>query len=191
MTGELTIRRAGTEDAAALLEIYRYYVLHTAITFEYEVPTVAEFANRITCTLQRYPYLVAEIDGQIVGYAYAGKFKERAAYAWNVELSVYVEKSQKRRGIGHALYHELERILKAQGVLNLNACIAYPVKEDEYLTFDSVRFHEKQGFTMVGEFHASGYKFNRWYDMVWMEKLIGEHSTDQPPVTPFPQLLTD
>ena len=185
MREELTIRVATGADAPALLKIYSYYVQNTAITFEYEVPSTEEFERRIVHTLERYPYLVAEDQGQIVGYAYAGPFKTRAAYAWNVELSIYVEKGQKRRGIGRALYTTLEQLLKEQGVLNLNACIAYPVTEDKYLTRDSVRFHEKQGYTLVGEFHQSGYKFKRWYNMIWMEKLIGEHTENQPPVKPF------
>ena len=86
------------------------------------------------------------------------------------------------------LYEELENILKQQGILNVNACIAYPQAEDEYLTKDSVLFHEKLGYTMVGTFHQCGYKFHRWYDMVWMEKFIGEHRENQPDIIPFPEL---
>lgn len=83
--------------------------------------------------------------------------------------------SRNAAGIGRRLYEELENILKQQGILNVNACIAYPQVKDEYLTKDSVLFHEKLGYTMVGIFHQCGYKFHRWYDMVWMEKFIGEH----------------
>ena len=148
--------------------IYAYYVKNTAITFEYDVPTKETFEQRISNILEKYPYLVAELDEKIVGYAYAGEFKSRDAYKWNVETSIYVHKDYRRMGIGNALYEELENILRAQNVLNMNACIAYPAVEDEYLTKDSVSFHSKLGFSLVGEFQRSGYKFNRWYNMVWM-----------------------
>ena len=92
---------------------------------------------------------------------------------------------QRRRGIGGRLYAALESCLRAQGVLNLNACVACPAAEDEYLTQDSILFHERLGYRTVGEFHCCGYKFGRWYDMVWMEKLLGPHGAQQPPVKPF------
>ena len=184
----IKIRIAVIEDAAELLEIYTYYVNNTAITFEYAVPCREEFEKRISSTLEKYPYLVAEFDGKIAGYAYAGEFKTRAAYMWNVETSIYVHKDYRHMGIGKALYEALEERLKAQNILNMNACIAYPVQEDEYLTKDSVRFHEKLGYSLVGEFHHSGYKFNRWYNMVWMEKSIGEHVENQPQVIWFKDL---
>lgn len=185
---EITISIATTEDAEQLLQIYRPYVEQTAITFEYEVPTVGEFKKRIEQTLEKYPYLVAEKDGILVGYAYVSPFKSRPAYDWSVETSVYVGMEYKRCGIGRILYEALEHILQLQGILNVNACIAYPKEEDEYLTMDSVRFHEKMGYQMVGCFHDCGYKFNRWYDMVWMEKMIGEHRSDQKSVIPFPKI---
>lgn len=171
----VTIRMAVPEDAEALLKIYAPYVEKTAVTFEYEVPSVAEFSDRIKRTLKKYPYLAAELDGEVVGYAYAGTFHERAAYDWAVETSIYVREDKKGFGIGRALYSVLEHILLQQNILNVNACIAYPAREDEYLTKDSVRFHEKLGYRMAGRFHQCGYKFGRWYDMVWMEKHLGSH----------------
>lgn len=185
---KLTIRTAAVSDAEELLAIYRPYVETTAITFEYLVPTVQEFRTRIENTLRKYPYLVAESEGHIAGYAYASAFKTRAAYDWSVELSVYVEMGSRQCGIGSALYTRLEELLQRQNICNANACIAYPKEEDETLTRDSVRFHEKMGYRQVGMFHDSGYKFDRWYNMIWMEKMIGEHVTKQPPVIPFPQL---
>ena len=172
-----TIRSAEPDDAGRLLEIYAYYVEHTAVSFEVEVPTEEQFRRRIESTLEKYPYLVLEEDGVILGYAYAGVFKARAAYDRSCELSVYVERSARRRGIGRALYGALERELKARGMLNLYACIAVPLDEagDEYLTRDSERFHRRLGFETVGTFHRCAYKFGRWYDMIWMEKLIGAH----------------
>lgn len=181
----LRIRAAVVEDAAELLEIYRPYVEHTAITFEYDVPSVEEFASRITNTLQKYPYLVAEYEGRLIGYAYAGAFKERAAYDWSIETSVYVREDMKRMGVGRALYAVLEECLRKQHILNVNACIGYPEEEDEHLNADSVRFHKKMGYSMVGEFHRCGYKFGTWYNMVWMEKMLGEHSPEPLPVIPF------
>ena len=178
----LIIRSAVPEDAPALLAIYAPYVETTAITFEYEVPTVEEFRRRIEKTLTFYPYLVAEEEGTILGYAYAGAFHERAAYAWGVEVSIYVVQNARGRGLGRALYAELERLLKEMGILNLNASIAYPEQEDEHLTCASIHFHRRMGYEWVGQFRNCGYKFGRWYHMVWMEKIIGEHVSPQPPV---------
>ena len=179
------IRVATLEDAKTLVEIYTPYVEKTVITFEYEVPSVEEFKGRMTHVLEKYPYLVAERDGEIVGYAYAGEFKSRAAYDWAVETTVYVREDQKNSGVGKALYMALEQILAEQNILNLNACIGYPEVEDEYLTKNSVQFHEHMGYRFVGEFYKCGYKFGRWYNMVWMEKHIGEHLDDQPAIKKF------
>ena len=176
---KIRIRPAKPEDAEKLLAIYAPYVEQTAITFEYEVPTVEEFRERIHNTLKKYPYLVAEQGREPVGYAYVGPFHDRPAYDWAVETSIYVDQNKKRMGIGKKLHEALEEELRNRGFLNMNACIAYPVQEDEYLTRNSVEFHAHLGYRMVGQFHQCGYKFHRWYDMVWMEKLIGEHTADQ------------
>ncbi len=186
---ETIIRIATIEDAKALLEIYAPYVKNTAITFEYEVPSEDEFKKRIENTLNKYPYLVAENQGEIVGYAYASAFHSRAAYQWDVETSIYIKQDQRNSGVGKALYLELERLLKLQNILNLNACIAYPETEDEYLTKNSVEFHEHLGYQMVGEFHKCGYKFDRWYNMVWMEKHIGEHLEKPLSVISFKEIM--
>ena len=183
---------AAPEDSQELLDIYDYYVKETAITFEYETPSVEEFRDRIRKVLERFPYIVVEEETdnpgeksevqnrrRILGYAYASPFHVRKAYQWCVEMSIYVRNDARGRGLGRLLYEDLERRLKDMGFLNLNACIGYPEVEDEHLTFASVRFHEKMGYSMVGEFHKCGFKFGRWYNMVWMEKLIGEH-TDSP-----------
>ncbi len=175
---EITIRKVVPDDAQELLGIYEYYVLNTAITFEYDVPTVQEFRRRIENTLQKYPYIAAVRDGKIVGYAYAGAFVGRKAYDWSAEMTVYVDHYTRKSGIGGLLYRELERILKNMGILNLYACIGYPQTDDEYLTKNSVQFHEHLGFETVGRFTKCGYKFGRWYDMVWMEKIIGEHKSN-------------
>lgn len=179
------LRVAAPEDAAALVDIYAPYVRDTAITFEYDVPSVAEFAGRIAHVLEKFPYLVAENDGEIVGYAYAGAFHPRAAYQWCVEMSVYVKRDVRRMGVGRKLYDAMEAILKLQRLTNVEACIAVPGAPDAHLTMDSVRFHEKMGYRMVGAFHQCGYKFDTWYDMVWMEKHIGAHVHPQPPMLRF------
>ena len=172
---DLKIRFADAEDAEAILFIYAPYVERTAITFEYEVPTVEEFRQRIERTLEKYPYLVAELDGRTVGYAYAGAFVGRAAYDWSAALSIYIDQNCRRQGIGGKLYRRMENILRDMGVVNLYSCVAYPLVEDEYLTRNSVEFHHHLGFKTVGHFHQCAYKFDRWYDMVWMEKFIGDH----------------
>lgn len=184
----LNIRTATVADAPELLTIYAPYVRDTAITFEYEAPSVDEFAARISGVLKKYPCLAAELDGEIVGYAYAGAFSERAAYGWAVESTVYVKQNMRRGGVGRALYAELERLLAAQHVTNVNACIAVPVGDDPYLTRDSIAFHTRLGYRMVGEFDRCAYKFGRWYGMAWMEKHIGAHLVPQPDIIPFPDL---
>ena len=188
MSEKVMIRTATTNDAEAILAIYAPYVEMTAITFEYEIPGIEEFRERIRNVLKKYPYLVAEAEGEIVGYAYAGPFKGRAAYDWAVETTIYVDRSRKRMGIGRKLYDKLEEALRKQGILNMEACIGYPETEDEYLTKDSVRFHEKLGYRMVGEFYKCGYKFSRWYNMVWMEKMIGEHQEKQPQIHTYSEI---
>lgn len=169
------IRYASPSDCERLLEIYAYYVVNTAVTFEYDVPSLEEFRNRIENTLKKYPYLVLEEDGVIRGYTYAGPFKGRAAYDHSCEVSIYVDRDARGRGYGRKLYEALEEKLRAQGILNMYACIGSPVVEDEYLTRNSELFHQHLGFSKVEEFHQCGYKFNRWYNSVWMEKIIGDH----------------
>ena len=171
------IRNAAKEDAKNILGIYSYYVKNTAISCEYDVPSVGEFQERIVRTLERYPYLVLEEKGVILGYAYAGVFKSRAAYDHCCEVSIYVERHAKGHGYGRMLYEALEAALKKRGILNLYACIADPIIEDEYLTRNSEHFHRHLGYTKVGQCHNCGYKFSRWYNMIWMEKIIGEHKS--------------
>lgn len=171
----VTIREAVTADAKAIQAIYAPYVEQTAVTYEYNVPTEDEFRRRIETVKQKYPWIVAEKDEKIIGFAYASAFKPRDAYQWAVETSIYVKSDMKRCGIGRKLHEALKQQLKAQGILNMNACISFIDPEDEYLTLDSVRFHEKLGYKKVAHFHQCGKKFGRWYDMIWMEEIIGEH----------------
>lgn len=177
---QVIIRKAQSADAASLAAIYAYYVDKTAITFEYEAPDAVEMERRRQAISQKYPYLVAEKDGRVVGYAYAHAFYGREAYAWSVEASIYVDKDCRKGGIGRTLYEAMEKALQTMGILNVNACIAVPRSEDDpYLTRTSLAFHRRLGYEMVGTFHCSGCKFGRWYDVVWMEKMLGDH-VDRP-----------
>lgn len=175
MMDTVVVRDARLEDAGRILEIYAYYVKDTAISFEYEVPTLDEFQARMKHTMKRYPYLVVEENGVVQGYAYAGAFVGRAAYAWSSETTIYLDRAAHKRGFGRMLYEALEARLKEMGILNLYACIGYPEKEDSYLNNNSAEFHAHFGFSKVGVFHNCGHKFGRWYHMIWMEKIIGEH----------------
>lgn len=185
---ELRIRTAKADDAAALLEIYTPYVRDTAISFDCETPSVEEFRDRIVNTLKKYPFLVAELDGKIVGYAYTGPFVGRAAYDWSAESTIYLERTAHRSGWGRALYNALAKVSTAQNIYNLNACIGWRADEDEHLGPNSANFHAHMGFEMVGRFRKCGYKFGRWYDMVWMTKQLHPRPDDPPKVVPFPEL---
>ena len=281
--GKRTFRVARPEDAEALLAIYAPYVEETAITFEYEVPSVEAFRARIAHTLATYPYIVAveeqeanagtgrvdgasascldraeanagtaHVDGapvssapasvadevteahrtseRIIGYAYVGRLHERAAYDWSVETSIYVDRCARKHGLGRQLYERLEAILRAMNIISVNACIAYPgtmntvaaadrlqdahigigdpntadrvrkdprkgsadsgadIGEDPYLNTNSPDFHAHLGYQLVGHFHACAYKFDRWYDMIWMEKWIAPHPAKPEAMIPFPEL---
>jgi len=161
----IQIRTVTINDAQECLNIYSYYVLNTTITFEYDTPTIVEFKQRIQKITQKYPYLVAILDNEIVGYAYATSYKERAAYDWSVETTVYVKNDRHGLGVGKTLYTHLERNLKDRNIVNMLACITYPNPK-------SIDFHAKFGFEKVGHFPKVGYKFNEWKDIIWMQKVI-------------------
>ena len=175
MIDDISIRFAKPEDAKELLKIYAYYVTDTAISFETEVPSEEEFKLRIEEVLKSYPFIVACKDDEILGYAYLHSFVGRKAYELSAETTIYLNPDKKKMGIGKKLYSVLEDVAKAQNITNLYSCIGYVDKEDEYLNNNSVQFHEHIGFRIVGKFENCGHKFGRWYHMVWMEKIIGEH----------------
>lgn len=172
------IRNVRKDDAERLLEIYSYYVLNTAVTFDLSVPGIEEFENKIKNITQKYPYLVIEDEGAVKGYAYASYIKEREAYNHSCEVSIYVDSSSKKKGYGRALYEALEEELRKRGIYNLYACISDPIVEDEYLTRDSERFHTRMGYKLAGIFHKCGIKFNRYFNVIWMEKILNEPPDD-------------
>ena len=177
----MKIEKVTVEDAEELLEIYAPYVENTAITFEYDVPSKDEFEERIKNISAKYPYIKAVHEGKIVGYAYAASFKDRRAYDWSVETSIYVQYENSSKGVGTLLYNELERLLKMQNIINVNACITYPNEKSE-------NFHKKFGYKTVAHFTKCGYKFGQWIDMIWMEKSIGKHDIPPKDIIPFSKL---
>ena len=169
---DILIRSAELRDVPAMLGIYAPYVEETSVSFEYAVPSEEEFRSRLELVQGFYPWLVAEQQGRVLGYAYASRFHPRAAYDWSVEVSIYLERGERGRGIGRRLYDVLERCLRSQGVLCAYSCIAHAPTPDEYLDHASIRFHERMGYRLTGTFPSCGYKFGRWYGMVWMEKRL-------------------
>ena len=153
------IRPARPEDAAVLLEIYAPYVEKAWVSFEYSVPSLEDFQRRIIEFSQNYPYLVYEQDGEILGYAYAHRHMERAAYNWNAELSVYVREDCGGRGVGTALYGALIPRLRERGLVNLYAVIALPNPGSEAI-------HRKFGFQRLGVYPKMGFKMGDWRDVV-------------------------
>lgn len=181
------IRNATLADAPALAAIYAPYVEQTAISFETVAPTAEEFRARMEKLLGRYPYFVLDQDGQALGYCYAGPFGGRAAYDRSCEVTLYLLPEAQGHGYGKALYAALEDALRRMGVCNLYACIALPETPDEHLTDNSAAFHAHLGYRTVGTFRCCGYKFGRWYHMIWMEKLIGQHKEPPEPRRDYAQ----
>ena len=131
---------------------------------------------------------VAEKEGEILGYAYTSDFVGRVAYDHSSEMTIYLDETKRKMGIGRKLYSAIEEICKAQNITNLYACIGYPETEDEYLTKNSAEFHAHLGYRLAGKFYNCGLKFGRWYHMIWMEKIISTHGAAPAPVIPFPEL---
>lgn len=156
------IRPVSLADSETLLEIYRPYVDESAISFELQPPSLAEFQKRISDKAGKYPWLVCEEDGAITGYTYAGEFRSRPAYAWTTETSVYVRQGLHGQGIGRALYTALLAILQEQGFVNVVGGITLPNPQ-------SVGFHEKLGFRPVGRIQDAGFKLGRWWDIGFWE----------------------
>ena len=186
----INIRLATPGDAKALLHIYAPYILNTGVTFEYEVPGEEEFRERIRKTLEQYPYLVAYKENQIIGYAYAKPLGERVAFSHSAETAIYLSQNARGHGVGKLLYGELEKILKLQNITNLYAAVSYRELEDETISHASPHFHLAMGYRKAAHFSKCGYKFGRWYDIVWYEKYIDSHIDHPADFIPFNTLKT-
>jgi phosphinothricin acetyltransferase len=171
----IRIRLAQDADVDAIVGIYRPVVEATAISFETSTPDRDEMARRLGETLQSYPWLVCDIDGQIAGYAYATRHRVRGAYRWSVDTSVYIKEEYRRRGVGRGLYESLFAILAAQGYFNAYAGISLPNPA-------SVALHESMGFERIGVYRRVGYKLGRWHDVGWWQRTLNEH--EQSPKEP-------
>lgn len=177
------IRPATMDDAAGILAVYRHYVETTATTFEWAAPTVDEMRRRICSTLERYPYLVADRAGDVVGFTYAGPLRGRPSYDWSVETTIYVAAHERGTGVGRSLYEALEAALARMGVLSAYACVACTERADAHLTDASLRFHERMGYAKVGEWPCCGNKFGVWYNVAWFKKDLGAHMPNPTPVS--------
>ncbi len=165
--GNYLIRQADATDAAALLRIYRPFVLETSISFEYIVPSFEEFSQRIRSINADYPYILCEKEGIPVGYAYAHRYLEREAYKWDVETTIYIVPAAQGKGLGRILYTVLEEFLALQHIKNLYACITAN-------NGGSIEFHKALGYKTFGIFPRSGFKNGRWESIVWMGKSLGD-----------------
>lgn len=177
------IRMANAADARSVLEIYTPYIEHTSYTFEIEVPSVDAFAQRILTYTESWPWLIYEVDGKTAGYAYATKHRERVAYQWCVESSIYIHDDFMHRGIGSRLYIALLAILAKQGVRNVYAVINLPNDA-------SVNFHEKHGFRWFADYKNAGYKLGKWKTVGWWQKKLNEYSDDPHPPQKMSELDT-
>ena len=172
------IRFAMPTDAGRILEIYAPYITDTVISFEYDVPTLADFTARVERISSKYPYLVYERDGVVVGYAYASPYIERAAYDYTVDLSVYVDATYCGQNIGECLYAALLDILAKQGFYNAYACITATNR-------NSLNFHKRMGFTDAGTHPLAGFKHGKWLDVCWYYKRL---QADTNPPQPLKQI---
>ncbi len=185
MAGTICIRLATEADAPDMLTIYAPVVRETAISFELDPPSVAEFSRRVRNTLPNMAWLVCEIEGRVAGYAYAGPLRSRLAYQWSVETTVYVRPDFYRFGVGTAVYTSLFACLRIQGYRNAYGGIALPNPA-------SVALHERLGFTHIGTYRKVGYKLGAWHDVGWWQlelaMLDSELDSEPKPPTPLSQI---
>ncbi len=174
---------AALQDAGELLAIYRQYI-ETPITFECQLPTEEAFAERIRSISAGYPYLVCRENGRIIGYAYAHRQAERAAYQWNAELSVYLDRQVRGKGVGRRLYSALMELLRLQGIRTVYALVTMPNPASEGL-------HRSMGFHLMGVQKSTGYKDGAWRDVAWFEKAIGTYDELPAPPRPLREVLRE
>ena len=175
------IRTVQLSDAEAILKVYAPFITDTCISFEYVVPSVEEFAQRIASISAEYPYIVLEDDGEIVGYAYSHRYLERVAYSWDVEVTIYLAPKVQGKGLGVILYDALEKLMTLQNIKNLYSCITGD-------NVHSIEMHRSMGYELIGTFPKAGFKHNRWLDVVWMAKAIGEKESAPLPFVPFSEV---
>lgn len=170
MEEAVCVRAAAPEDAEQLLEIYTPFVISedsslSNVSFELAAPDVEEFRQRIQDISKQFPYLVGEVNGQILGYVYCHPYRERLAYQWAVEVTIYLAPAGQGKGLGRLLYETMEKLLCLQGVTMAYSCIT--VGNDH-----SIKMHQALGYRLIGTFTNSGYKNGQWLDTVWLEKQL-------------------
>lgn len=180
---DVKLRLADITDAESLLAIYAEYIA-TSITFESVLLTVEEFRQRITEISAVYPYIVCEHKGEIVGYAYVHRFKERAAYAWGVESSIYLKPQSCGMGLGKILYRALLDICRAQNIRTIYGCVTSPNIPSEHL-------HQSLGFRHIGTLYRAGYKAGNWHDVNWYEKSLGDYPPNPPEIKKISEISAD
>lgn len=178
----MIIRLATVEDAAGVLEIYAPFCLETAVSFETEPPALAEMEQRIERTTELLPWLVCVDEGRVEGYAYASRHRDRAAYRWSVDVSVYIREGLRGRGLGRALYTALFGVLELQGYQNAVAGATLPNP-------GSIGLHRAMGFKRVGVYRGIGYKCGKWHDVEWLERAIGPRSANPSEPVPLPAVI--
>lgn len=176
------IRLVEEQDSSAIANIYRPYVEHTSISFEYEAPSTKEIQERIHTITKEYPWLVCMNDDTIVGYAYASTHRHRTAYQWSVESAIYFSQKFHSKGLASTLYKTLFSLLKLQGLYTVLAGITIPNDK-------SINFHKKMGFSHLGTYKNIGFKFGNWHDTQWFQLPLNDYTT--PPNTPkkFPEIM--
>jgi phosphinothricin acetyltransferase len=175
------VRLANPSDASSILAIYAPFVLNTAISFETDIPSVSEFALRIEKGLHRFPWIVCESEGIVAGYAYASPYRERAAYQWSCECSVYLHEQYRGRRIGEELYAVLFHILKLQGMKTVYAGITLPNEASEHL-------HARCGFEQFALYENVGYKLNAWQKVGWWRLTLGDYERKPAPPVYFSKM---
>jgi len=174
----LSIRPVSPKDGEGILSIYAPHIEKTAVTFEYEVPALSDFQNRIEKIAAKYPYLVLEKDGRAAGYCYASEHMARAAYQWNASVSIYLSDPMQRQKAGTALYFALLSLLKLQGFYS--ACAIVTLPNDK-----SLGFHKAQGFEPFGVYPRAGFKFGAWHDVAFLTKPLANYQTPPAPTIPL------
>ena len=175
------IRTVQLSDAEAILKVYAPFITDTCISFEYVVPSMEEFSQRIASISAEYPYIVLEEAGEIVGYAYSHRYLERVAYSWDVEVTIYLAPKVQGKGLGVILYDALEKLMALQNIKNLYSCITGD-------NVHSIEMHRSMGYELIGTFPKAGFKHDRWLDVVWMAKAIGEKENAPLPFVPFAEV---